>query len=118
MVRSWSAGSPRTISPPTAPQPKPSTESCIPVRPKARNCIAVPPTACTLMSWRAGLAHQTLRNFDVRSFPRGAVEQRTTLQGNAEHLGSFEIDDHLGVRSLLLFNDGTPEACRSFPSYY
>src|SRR5258706_11834978 len=29
--------------------------------------IAVPPTACTLMSWRAGLAHQTLCNFDVRS---------------------------------------------------
>src|SRR5438552_1264406 len=44
MVRSWSAGSPRTINPPTAPQPKPSTESCIPVRPKTRNCIAVPPT--------------------------------------------------------------------------
>jgi hypothetical protein len=49
MVRSWSAGSPRTISPPTAPQPKPSTESCIPVRPKTRSCIAVPPTACTIL---------------------------------------------------------------------
>jgi hypothetical protein len=29
------------MNPPTAPQPKPSTESCIPVRPKTRNCIAV-----------------------------------------------------------------------------
>ena len=27
---------------PTAPQPKPSTESCIFVRPKTRNCIAIP----------------------------------------------------------------------------
>src|ERR1041385_8343517 len=41
MVRSWSARSPRTMNPPTAPQPKPSTESCIPVRPKTRNCIAL-----------------------------------------------------------------------------
>src|SRR5258708_3155837 len=48
MVRSWSPGSPRTMIPPTAPQPKPSTESCIPVRPKTRNCIAVPPTTCTI----------------------------------------------------------------------
>ena len=35
---------------------------------------------------------------------------------NAEHLGGFDIDDHLGVRNLLLFNDGAPEACRSFAS--
>jgi hypothetical protein len=45
IVRSWSAGSPRTMSPPTAPQPKPSTESCIPVRPKTRISIAIPPPA-------------------------------------------------------------------------
>src|ERR1700759_1554670 len=44
MVRSCSAGSPRTINPPTAPQPKPSTETRIPVRPKIRNCIDVPPS--------------------------------------------------------------------------
>jgi hypothetical protein len=44
MVRSWSSGSPRTMSPPTAPQPKPSTESCIPVRPNTRISIAVPPS--------------------------------------------------------------------------
>src|SRR5437016_4486050 len=31
------------MNPPTAPQPKPSTESCSPVRPKVRICIAVPP---------------------------------------------------------------------------
>src|SRR5260221_6807484 len=56
MVRSCSAGSPRTISPPTAPQPKPSTESCIPVRPKTRNCIDVPPTDCmhTTPNYRPG----------------------------------------------------------------
>src|SRR6516225_5523915 len=42
MVRSWSRGSPRTISPPTAPQPKPNTESRIPVRPKTRISIAIP----------------------------------------------------------------------------
>jgi hypothetical protein len=35
----WSRGSPRTISPPTAPQPKPSTESRIPVRPNTRISI-------------------------------------------------------------------------------
>src|SRR5205823_6856344 len=45
MVCSWSSGSPRTISPPTAPQPKPSTESRIPVRPNTRISIAVPPPA-------------------------------------------------------------------------
>src|SRR6266511_281531 len=45
MMRSWSSGSPRTISPPTAPQPKPSTESRIPVRPNTRISIAVPPPA-------------------------------------------------------------------------
>src|SRR3954463_5700489 len=44
MVRSWSAALPRTINPPTAPQPKPSTESCIPVRPKTRISIAVMPS--------------------------------------------------------------------------
>src|SRR5258708_5649295 len=54
MIRSWSAGSPRTINPPTAPQPKPSTESCIPVRPKTRNCIAIPPTAYTQLKGGAG----------------------------------------------------------------
>jgi hypothetical protein len=27
-----------------------------------------------------------------------------------------EIDDHLSVRRLLLFNDGIPEACRSLRS--
>src|SRR5665213_1402374 len=43
MTCSCSAGSPRTINPPTAPQPNPSTESCIPVRPNIRNCIDVPP---------------------------------------------------------------------------
>src|SRR3569623_626609 len=40
-VRSWSAGAPRTIRPPTAPQPKPSTEPWSPVRPKPRICIQV-----------------------------------------------------------------------------
>src|SRR3569832_568088 len=39
--RSWSAGAPRTIRPPTAPQPKPSTETWSPVRPKPRLCIQV-----------------------------------------------------------------------------
>jgi len=43
MVRSWSSGSPRTMSPPTAPQPKPSTENRIPVRPNILISIAVPP---------------------------------------------------------------------------
>src|SRR6202789_1072886 len=41
MVRCWSAASPRTMMPPTAPHPKPRIESCIPVRPKVRICIAV-----------------------------------------------------------------------------
>jgi hypothetical protein len=50
-VRSWSAASPRTIKPPTAPQPKPSTDSCIPVRPKTRNSIAVPSLGA--LPWRA-----------------------------------------------------------------
>src|SRR6516164_1181102 len=45
MVRSWSSGSPRTTSPPTAPQPNPSTESCIPVPPNTCISIAVPPPA-------------------------------------------------------------------------
>ena len=31
-------------------------------------------------------------------------------------LGGFEIDYYLSVRRLLPFNDGTPEACRSFAS--
>src|SRR5438067_12955138 len=45
MVRSWSRGSPRTINPPTAPQPKPSTESSIPVRPKTRFSINCSPSS-------------------------------------------------------------------------
>src|SRR5262249_5105846 len=56
MVRSCSTGSPRTINPPTAPQPKPSTESCIPVRPKTRNCIAVPPAELQIMQCRTPAA--------------------------------------------------------------
>src|SRR3954453_2229272 len=35
-ARSWSAGSPLTISPPTAPQPKPSSETSRPVLPNLR----------------------------------------------------------------------------------
>jgi hypothetical protein len=45
IARSWSAGSPRTISLPTAPQPKPSTEWLIPVRPNGHKSIDVPPRA-------------------------------------------------------------------------
>src|SRR5436305_15236443 len=48
MARCWSAGSPRTISPPTAPQPKPSTDSRIPLRPNARSCIAQAPGTAAL----------------------------------------------------------------------
>src|SRR4029077_19892003 len=42
-ARSCSAGSPRTISPPTAPQPKPRIEIGSPVRPKLRISIDVLP---------------------------------------------------------------------------
>src|SRR5438874_2215759 len=35
-ARSWSAAAPLIISPPTAPQPKPSTDSSRPVRPNLR----------------------------------------------------------------------------------
>ena len=69
-------------------------------------------SACPLCAPQADIGVIVVRQL----FDRGAVEQQTTLQGNAEHLGGFEIDDHLSVRSLLLFNDGTPEACRSFAS--
>src|SRR6185436_2856095 len=41
-VRSWSAGAPRTMSPPTAPQPKPRIEVLRPVRPNARVSIRAP----------------------------------------------------------------------------
>src|SRR3984893_4611774 len=68
MIRSWSAGSPRTINPPTAPQPKPSTESCIPVRPKTRNCIAIPPTAYT---------HYSRNALDQRHADAALVRSRT-----------------------------------------
>src|SRR3984957_8169558 len=37
------------MNPPTAPQPKPSTETCIPLRPKVRNCIVVPPIDRTIL---------------------------------------------------------------------
>ena len=37
--------SPRTINPPTSPQPKPNTESRNPVRPKIRISMAVPLTS-------------------------------------------------------------------------
>ena len=38
-ARSWSAGAPLVIRPPTAPQPKVSTETCSPVRPSVRFSI-------------------------------------------------------------------------------
>jgi hypothetical protein len=41
----------------------------------------------------------------------GAAEQ-WTHQGYAERLGGLEVDDQLGVRSLLLFSDGTVDARR------
>ena len=47
--------------------------------------------------------------------PVGAAEQRAR-HDEAERVAGFEIDDHLGVRSLLLCGDGAPEACRSFAS--
>jgi hypothetical protein len=42
--------SPRTINPPTAPQPKPSTESSNPVRPKIRISMVVPPIDTNFVS--------------------------------------------------------------------
>ena len=36
----------------------------------------------------------------VSGFDPGAGGQLSTLQGNAELLGCFDIDDHLGVHSL------------------
>src|SRR6185437_4005806 len=49
MARSWSAGAPLVISPPTAPAPKPSTEMSRPVRPNLRRCMS-------LLSFDADLA--------------------------------------------------------------
>src|SRR5215831_5353342 len=89
MVRSWSRGSPRTISPPTAPQPKPSTDSRIPVRPNIRVSIAVPPPA---------RAHRAAASFGLdRVFATAAKGQRSPAAD------IFEIEhDAPDVRSHVL----------------
>src|SRR5436305_8785007 len=43
IARSWTAAPPRTIKPPTAPQPNPSTDNFSPERPKVRVCMASSP---------------------------------------------------------------------------
>src|SRR5271163_3015897 len=45
-ARAWSAAAPRTMSPPTAPQPKPNTETLRPVRPSGRVCMMFLPSGC------------------------------------------------------------------------
>lgn len=42
------------------------------------------------------------------------VEERSGSDGGT--VRPLAIDDQLGVCGLLLFDDGTPEACRSFAS--
>src|SRR5215207_5339856 len=42
-ARSWSAAAPFTISPPTAPQPKPSSDTSRPVLPSLRFSMSPPP---------------------------------------------------------------------------
>src|SRR5450432_2769427 len=101
MVRSWSAESPRTMKPPTAPQPKPSTESCIPVRPKTRNCIAIPPTAYTYYSRDA----LDLRHADERCFDRGYHVSRLNAIRKPDDevfaIGHFHLRQGLRIHHLV-----------------
>src|SRR5262245_41547149 len=96
MVRSWSPGSPRTINPPTAPQPKPSTESCIPVRPNGLKCIAVPPTAGTIRGPMES-ASQIVRCSSA------AGSTKLTLQSSAagKSAGAASRMDNNEIRALL-----------------
>jgi hypothetical protein len=68
------------MSPPTAPQPKPSTESCIPVRPNTRISIAVPPPA------RADRA----RYSKFANYPSSPLSQKKSTLARADE------DDPLG----------------------
>ena len=61
---------------------------------------------CDRSDERCGQRHSPITLTAVRP---GATEQQKYRNG-------FEIDDHLSVRSPLLLNDRTSEACCSFAS--
>ena len=93
-VRSWSPGAPRTISPPTAPQPKPRIEVLRPVRPNARVSIRAPrhpwgaSTRGLVYSIGSGIAaaertHNAYHAWDVRHVVR--PHRRTPARARARH---------------------------------
>src|ERR1700751_1279411 len=119
MVRSWSSGSPRTTSPPTAPQPKPSTESCSPVRPNSRSSIAVPPSACWegALLKRASLAAATTTKKSALPGEPGAHGARrrsglaitiiqSVLVDEAEDVSPFLVRSH---HELTVRRESAPE---------
>ena len=60
---------------------------------------------------------RTLRHF--RNAPKadvGVTAVRPRAAEQQRYRNGFEIDDHLSVRSPLLLNDRTSEACCSFAS--
>src|SRR6478672_7303799 len=118
MVRSWSSGSPRTMSPPTAPQPKPSTESCSPVRPNSRSSIAVPPSACWegALLKRASLLRRQQQKSALPGEPGAHGARRrsglaiTIIQGvlvdEAEDVSPFLVRSH---HELTVRRESAPE---------
>ena len=62
--------------------------------------------------WRCQLRATSELMHRSKIAPRCAARQR---RRHDEAVGGFKTDDQLSVRSLLLFDDGTP-ACRSFAS--
>ena len=68
---------------------------------------ALPPrTDIVRLTWHV---RKVLPDVGVTAVRPGAAEQQKYRNG-------FEIDDHLSVRSPLLLNDRTSEACCSFAS--
>src|SRR6516164_2686962 len=89
-ARSWSAGSPRTISPPTAPHPNPRTDTSSPVRPSFRLSIA--------SSMLAGVADQIRRGEYCQS--------RRERPGDGGNMANSALIEDLVAANRILSQQG------------
>src|ERR1700733_13157783 len=93
MALSWSAAEPRTIRPPTAPQPKPRIESRRPERPKIRVSMASFPLIVEARRTGAQLAQRD------KQLQRWHLDpgQLRECQGRIEHAVDFHRPPELQV---------------------
>src|SRR5579862_6005864 len=96
-ARSWSAGAPLIISPPTAPQPKPRADSSSPVRPNLRFSTTAA-SAIVLPNIRSGS--------NRRGGGLSIQRRRAMAAATAAIAADPELIDDLVAANHILYNEG------------